>query len=559
MRLLRSIIHLILFVGLIAGLTACGGGGGGTTAPAAPTGLIAAATSTSSIDLNWMDNSTDEVNFVVQRSTISGSGYVTIDTLGANTTSYADTTGLSASTTYFYQVFATNSMGDSGFSNEASATTSSVGTPPSVTLYTRDHTAISDIDTTFIPIGADWVLVDVDKDGLEDVLFWGGLNELNSTNPVLGLIFHNLGGDRYELIEAKSIILGGLRDVQNGKLLKSELDGDSFFDVVIVNGGIDVAPFPGEPNTLILSSLSSKLLVSNTIFPTVSDFSHGAAAGDIDGDGDNDLFFANICCGNIGSYFLLNDGIGNFSFDQSLPGDVINTNMTGYFVLAAKILDVDNDGFSDLVLGAGAGSTNLPGGGLVLLNDGTGDFTVKPPINFPPGLAVPSTITIEILPIDLNSDGLTDLVLAQTFDYSEGHLQVLISDGTGSYSDESFRIQSNIGLDTTVAFKLAPIDLESDGDIDILVQRNDVGQVDSTILLNDGSGFFTEIDFGSTFPVPSYPGGSIHFGDLPNDLILIPIIGASGNLTFISIRYDCTAGNSQIGCTNWHWDTFLFK
>jgi hypothetical protein len=91
--------------------------------PTAPTGLGATATSSSSIDLSWTDNSTNETNVVVQRSTTSGSGFATIATLGTNTTSYADASGLSASTTYYYRVYATNGAGDSGFSNEASATT----------------------------------------------------------------------------------------------------------------------------------------------------------------------------------------------------------------------------------------------------------------------------------------------------------------------------------------------------------------------------------------------------------------------------------------------------
>jgi hypothetical protein len=115
----------------VLGIVASGGGSGGgdsdptpgPTIPTAPTGLGATATSSSSISLSWSDNSSDETNFVVQRSTTSGSGFTTIATPGVNTTSYADTSGLSASTTYYYRVYATNSAGSSGFSNEASATT----------------------------------------------------------------------------------------------------------------------------------------------------------------------------------------------------------------------------------------------------------------------------------------------------------------------------------------------------------------------------------------------------------------------------------------------------
>ena len=97
--------------------------------PTAPTGLGATASSSSSISLTWSDNSTNETNFVVQRSTITGSGFTTIATLGVNTTSYIDNTGLTASTTYFYQVFATNAAGNSGFSNEANATTLGTSAP----------------------------------------------------------------------------------------------------------------------------------------------------------------------------------------------------------------------------------------------------------------------------------------------------------------------------------------------------------------------------------------------------------------------------------------------
>jgi predicted phage tail protein len=134
-----SVLRLILISSIIF-IASCGGSGSGggddptpAAAPITPTGLSATATSSSSIDLSWTDNASDESNFVVQRSTTSGSGFATIATLGANTTSYADAAGLSASTTYYYQVYATNSAGDSGFSNEASTTTDG---PPAPTLPT---------------------------------------------------------------------------------------------------------------------------------------------------------------------------------------------------------------------------------------------------------------------------------------------------------------------------------------------------------------------------------------------------------------------------------------
>jgi hypothetical protein len=129
-------VYLIGFLGVIASGGGGGSGGGSdpipATPPIAPSGLSATATSSNSIDLSWTDNASNENNFVVQRSTTSGSGFATIATLGTNTTSYADATGLSASTTYYYRVYATNSAGDSGFSNEASATTNAVPPQPPI-------------------------------------------------------------------------------------------------------------------------------------------------------------------------------------------------------------------------------------------------------------------------------------------------------------------------------------------------------------------------------------------------------------------------------------------
>ncbi len=97
--------------------------------PAAPSGLSATAVSSSQINLAWTDNSTDEANFIVSRSTVAGGPYTDIATLGANTTSY-NNTGLTASTTYYYVVRASNTGGSSANSNEASATTQA---PPAST------------------------------------------------------------------------------------------------------------------------------------------------------------------------------------------------------------------------------------------------------------------------------------------------------------------------------------------------------------------------------------------------------------------------------------------
>jgi subtilisin len=91
--------------------------------PAAPSGLAASVISRSQINLTWMDNSSNETGFRIQRCKGSTcTNFAQIATLGANITSYSNT-GLSSNTTYRYRVYAYNAVGNSAYSNIASATT----------------------------------------------------------------------------------------------------------------------------------------------------------------------------------------------------------------------------------------------------------------------------------------------------------------------------------------------------------------------------------------------------------------------------------------------------
>lgn len=90
--------------------------------PAAPTNLTATATNFSRIDLSWQDNASNETNYNLQRTTDTTSSWTTVAVLPANTISESDSL-LNDGTRYFYRVYASNTNGNSGFSNVSSATT----------------------------------------------------------------------------------------------------------------------------------------------------------------------------------------------------------------------------------------------------------------------------------------------------------------------------------------------------------------------------------------------------------------------------------------------------
>lgn len=79
--------------------------------PSAPTGLTLAMSGTS-VQLRWTDTSTTESAFGVQRSTDGGTTWAQVGSLPAGSTSYLDT-GVAPSTTYAYQVVASNVNGSS--------------------------------------------------------------------------------------------------------------------------------------------------------------------------------------------------------------------------------------------------------------------------------------------------------------------------------------------------------------------------------------------------------------------------------------------------------------
>lgn len=88
--------------------------------PLAPTGWGGTAASATRIDLKWTDNSADETQFTVERSTDNVS-FAQATTLGVNSISYADT-AVVPGTTYYYRVNGRRTDATSAYSNTASAT-----------------------------------------------------------------------------------------------------------------------------------------------------------------------------------------------------------------------------------------------------------------------------------------------------------------------------------------------------------------------------------------------------------------------------------------------------
>jgi len=116
--------------------------------PAAPTTLAATAASSTQINLTWVDASTNETGFQIERSLTAGTGFTLVTNMPANSVSFSNT-GLTAGTKYFYRIRAINAGGNSAYTAEANATTT-VAPPAAPTTLAATAASSTQINLTWV-------------------------------------------------------------------------------------------------------------------------------------------------------------------------------------------------------------------------------------------------------------------------------------------------------------------------------------------------------------------------------------------------------------------------
>ena len=216
----------------------------------------------------------------------------------------------------------------------------------------------------------------------------------------------------------------------------------------------------------------------------------GVAAGDVDDDGDIDLFVVSEGTGENTLY--LNQGDGTFSATLLAA--------TPLFESGPLFVDYDGDGFLDIIMG-GVSPTDLQLnsvrvyrnlgilGGVSFELDLTATATLTPPSELS---------TFSISAGDINGDQRLDLFLThwqtRLTGNAPGEDDVILhgggflwsNDGGGAFTD----ITTQAGLDDLEnTFTANFSDIDGDGDLDLLIS-SDFGS--SRVLVNDGGGVFSE-------------------------------------------------------------------
>ena len=237
----------------------------------------------------------------------------------------------------------------------------------------------------------------------------------------------------------------------------------------------------------------------------------GAAAGDIDSDGDQDL----LLVGGLGNALFINQGTGTFIEQASVRGLgwVRADGMPGE-PRQPLIADLDNDGHQDIVV------TFVDDRHRVYKNRGDGSFddvTNTASLGGEGLVGGPATI------VDVNNDGLLDIYITYFGNYLNGTLPTLARRNTNGLPNRLFLNQGNFKFtDMTEASGLGNIgwgqavthtDFTGDGLQDIIA-GNDFGV--NAYYRNNGDTTFTDISNDIGTGKPSYTMG-IGLSDLNGD------------------------------------------
>ena len=277
--------------------------------------------------------------------------------------------------------------------------------------------------------------------------------------------------------------------------LMADFNGDGHNDFFIADHGYDADPFPGWSNQLLLWTTEGYDDVSDRLPHDDSGFTHNAAVGDVDGDGDVDILVANTKGDDIeGPYLLLNDGSANFTQDTERLPDRVRAD-GNYWPFAADMVDLDGDGHVDLLMGSHGDRTSES---YVYWGAADGEFRDENVTE----LATPEFFhafgnytVISTAVRDIEGDERPDIVLGGYDDDLHRGMQVLINRGDRTFDDQTQRRIGHSAWSPTETWhtEVVFVDFNGDGTEDIVPQGYSPNGENVLAWLNDGTGHYVAL------------------------------------------------------------------
>lgn len=334
--------------------------------------------------------------------------------------------------------------------------------------------------------GHDGRVIDLGADGAPDVV----VTDLAWPPAATGLRGLRNDGAGHFTESGDAMGLAGVTTEHARHFAVGDFNGDGRQDMVIADHGLDEAPFAGGQSRLLIQDAAGRLADETASrLPLVRAFTHHVSAGDIDGDGDLDLYLCNIYgAGQVGPRFYVNDGSGHFAADATRIPSELATLQVKYE--SSALVDLDGDGDLDLVLGGHELTGNTRDA--ILVNDGTGHFAFAPVGIMPPRAGDGNWGTVAMATADFDHDGNPDLLMATHDNYRQPRLQLLLR-APALFVDASANIPqawpAPDGQPHWITWVLTA-DFNGDGWMDLVTTGG--GDVPVHLYLNAGAGVFED-------------------------------------------------------------------
>ena len=297
----------------------------------------------------------------------------------------------------------------------------------------------------------------------------------------------------------------------------ADLDGDGNFDIVLANGGGHFVPQDAEPQSVYFGDGHGKFADGASAFGAsgiAPSLVRQVAVADFDGDGRLDVFYP-------GGYGLQADQL----FVQTGPRYFASYQAEAFGAAkshagAVHAGDIDDDGDMDVVIAdwgdhpSASDHTVAPSAVKIRVyqNDGSGHFTGGAVLDAPGGSAA-TDIDLH----DVDGDFSLDIVLTQR----NGQSRLYLNDGGGRFTDvtASKAFPPKQGPYT---FNAELCDVDGDSDLDLLFDGGAAnletgGTHDSQILINDGTGRFTDETATRISDEPASDDNQVKCVDVDND------------------------------------------
>lgn len=327
------------------------------------------------------------------------------------------------------------------------------------------------IDNGQLPI--EMIAVDLDGDGDQDIVSCKRALGTDTVNDVVW--YENDGSGNYgpqQLIHDGGTVRFGLTDIH-----AADVDNDGDQDVLAIRS---IETFPSNFNSRVwvfLNQINNPnnapwkvtapiSYISNRNLPTkTTSGMRSIDTADLNGDGNLDLILAigpNGCCTNAGFiYWYKGNGSGAFVAAQSYGrGAVVHA--AAEYVNQVVTADIDQDGDIDVVSSHSGRSSHPRSTARVMyhLNNGRGGFTSYSVISHPVGVAIGWN---SVAVVDYDNDGLLDIVANNRTDFDLVWFKQLQT-GASIAFDSKRAINKDVNI-----LKIAPSDLDGDGDVDFLL------------------------------------------------------------------------------------------